>query len=472
VFEAVEPAPRERVARVPLSLREQRNEGTAQHFELLRPAGIVPSALRIETGTLAFERHLEVHDRGQGSQPDSLGAGYVFRLPGAAGSAPPAGGVPLEELELPLRAASGPWLEVGIENGDSPALEALSFSAVVHTPSLVFSLPAAGRNVRLYFGGGRATAPRYDLGRLLQQREPLGTPPLQASEARLAEVLDNPLFDRTPMLGFALHAGAAVEEQLYAQQRQLDIASAPDGLTRIALTAADVAALRPDLGDLRVVDGSGRQWPYLLEHARRFEAVTLQIGTVSGVKRSRRSLGLPMALLAPSELLLEPSDSFFDRAYRIEGRAEGGDRIELATGRLRRSHGASGPIEIELSAARVSSLELEVEDGDNAPLGWKSARARVAIPDLYVLAPAGKYRLLLGNPGEVAPSYDIESARELVLSVASQEQTLGPLLDNPSFRATARLAAGGGALSAVMWGVLALAVVVLGGLTLRLARQG
>jgi hypothetical protein len=145
---------------------------------------------------------------------------------------------------------------------------------------------------------------------------------------------------------------------------------------------------------------------------------------------------------------------------------------ELARGRLTRGPGAAGPIEVELQTARVRSLVLEVQDGDNAPLGWKSVRARVALPHLYVLAPPGAYRLLLGNPSESAPSYDIGRARDLVLAVASEPQQPGPLLDNPRFRATARLAAGEGPTRAALWAALVLAVAVLGGLTLRLARQG
>ena len=98
--------------------------------------------------------------------------------------------------------------------------------------------------------------------------------------------------------------------------------------------------------------------------------------------------------------------------------------------------------------------------------------ARVPVPDVFVLAPPGAYRVLLGNPAESSPHYDIESARELVLSVASLEQKPGPLIDNPSFRATSRLAAGDGPTHVALWGALVLAVAVLGGLTLRLARQG
>lgn len=475
VFEAVELLPPERVARVPLSLRQQRTQGTVQHVDLSRPAGIVPSALRIETSTEAFERHLVVSDRGQGSRAGSLGAGHVFRLPalGPAGGAPAPGlAESVEELELPLSAARGEWLEVSIDNGDSPALEGLSFSALIHSPSLLFwRAGGAGgqrQQLTLYFGGGRVSAARYDLGRLLQTA---ATAEVGESQARVLSVQPNPVFDRTPALGFALRPGAVVDERPYARQRALQIASAPDGLARLALGAAELAVLRPDLGDLRVVDAERRQWPFLIEHERRSELVTLEPAEASGAQRSRRALALPVAPLAPTALLLEPRDSYFDRAYRIEGKTEAGERVTLASGRARRSQGASGPIEIELTGARVVSLELEMEDGDNAPLGWRSVQARVPLPELYVLAPPGNYRLLLDNPQASPPRYDIERARELVLSVASELQAPGPLGDNPGFRSSARFASGDGAVGAVLWGVLGLAVIVLGGLTFRLARQ-
>jgi hypothetical protein len=137
----------------------------------------------------------------------------------------------------------------------------------------------------------------------------------------------------------------------------------------------------------------------------------------------------------------------------------------------RTAPGPTGAIALELDRARVQSLELAVADADDAPLHWLSFDARVAVPALYVLAEPGSYRLLLGNARDAEPSYDISAARELILSVQSRDVLLDPLGDNPAFRASARLAAGDGPFEFLLWSALALAVVVLGTITLRLARR-
>jgi hypothetical protein len=481
-FETWRRTPEQRAHHVPLPVASVESVGSERRFVLERPAGVVPSTLWIQTSTPAFERHVEVFDVARGRRPVRIGEANVFRMPLD---------LPVEGLELELASPSGQRLEVRIDDGDSPPLADVAFGVTVRVPSVLFARPPEPeRGATLYFGGGRARAPRYDLGRLLSERAGQGAErrsspgddgsgaesatPEPGAPVRLGPASDNPLYAPTPPLAFATRPGAVVDARLYGHQRPFAVAPTSGGLVRVALSPGDLGLLRPDLGDIRVVDGAGRQWPYLVDGEPSSELVPLQLGpperrgTASSV-----SLALPAAPLAPRELVLDASDAYFDRAYHVSALTPDGKRIELARGRLQRAAATEPqPIVIALSPERSSSLALEVEDGDDAPLRFTSASVRVDVPRLYVLAEPGDYRLLLGNALDAAPSYDVARARELILSVAFQDTPLGPLGDNPDYRTSARLAAGDAPSRVLLWVVLSVAVAALGAVTLRLVRQG
>jgi hypothetical protein len=119
----------------------------------------------------------------------------------------------------------------------------------------------------------------------------------------------------------------------------------------------------------------------------------------------------------------------------------------------------------------VKSLELVVWDGDDAPLAWNGVRVRTSIPELYLVAPTGDYEVLIGNPEATAPAYEISHWRDTLLALEGSPAVLGPLKENPSYQRRARLAAGSGPQTVLLWSVLGLAVVFLLAITLRLARH-
>jgi hypothetical protein len=131
-------------------------------------------------------------------------------------------------------------------------------------------------------------------------------------------------------------------------------------------------------------------------------------------------------------------------------------------------------VSIEFAPVRASELELRIDDGDDAPLVLWGASLRVAAADVYLAAPAGEYRLLLGQPDAEAPRYELAAVREIVLGVESGSVEAGPLAANAAYSPRARLTRGAGAQrtleKTVLWAALAVAVVVLGGITLRIAR--
>ena len=166
---------------------------------------------------------------------------------------------------------------------------------------------------------------------------------------------------------------------------------------------------------------------------------------------------------------------FFDRAYRLTVRRPDDTEMILAEGRLALRAERPRPVALAFHATRVSALDLAIEDGDEAPLTFRAARARAVEPELFLVAPAGEYSVLLGDSAAAAPRYELERVRDVILAVGSGDATTGALVPNPDYSVRARIAGGdrlAGALpELLLWAVLIGAVVVLTVITLRLARR-
>src|SRR5262249_54407203 len=152
--------------------------------------------------------------------------------------------------------------------------------------------------------------------------------------------------------------------------------------------------------------------------------------------RSSYRLDLPVSPLSLEQIELTTAQPFFDRGYTLVGQGPNDESMDLGSGRL--THLPRTPqnesLTLQFRRHRLPSLRLVVDDGDDAPLELRG-RAAIPLPTLYLTAPKGSYRVLLGNPGDSPPSYDIEHVRDLVLAVQSQAGKPGALGKNPSFHA-------------------------------------
>jgi hypothetical protein len=477
-FENSRPLPsRDRVVVELEELSRQHADGKTL-IELARPRGLQPDLLRFSPSTGTFNRRVEVWDEGPGAVDQILARQTLFRVRAVT---------TVEELEIPLHTAYGDRLRVVIHDGDSPPLNDLLVRAVVRRPVLLFSLPKVdaefeGAAGTLRFGGGRAYRPKYDLESLL----PSFDHPVTGTEAevverlydpallgtiRLGSVEANPHFDPTPVLAFAHRPGSVIKAELYEFRRQLAVEPSTEGLARVQLTPEDLSRVRPNLEDLRIVDGDSRQWAFLLEQGSAYEERELVLADATSEDgTSTYPLLLPVESVRLNQVVLETSTPFFDRAFELVGEREKREII-LAAGRLARRIGDPRPVEISFNEQRVDALELRIEDGDDASLSFHRITVRFPVPELYFAAPAGNYSLLMGNPEGRAPRYELARVRDVVLAVESADVALGGLEENPTYSARARLATDGGAQQALLWIALALAVVVLTVLTLRLARR-
>ncbi|MEN8163928.1 MAG: hypothetical protein ABFS37_07355, partial [Acidobacteriota bacterium] len=384
---------------------------------VVRPRGLVPRRLLLNTTTGTFHRKITVWDEGPGADPDTLGSNIILRIDAIA---------PIEDLEIPLRPARGDRLRVVIDNQDSPPLESPGISALVPQPVLIFSLPEGETRATLVFGGGRAHRPRYDLfalegrGDLPATGDSAGRAlalldPARASTATLGPVESNPLYDATPALEFAMHPGASIDPRLYSHRRRIEVQPSQEGLARIKIDTSDLAVMRPDMADLRIIDSETRQWAYLRQDRSRIVDIELrQMGHRVEDRRSHYPLEIPDPPMTVGRLRIQTEAPFFDRDFRLQATLEDGKKRDLVQGRFFRRLGDPRPVRFDFSRTRVIGLELILNDGDDAPLALISVSARIPAPNLYLAAEPGAYEVLMGFPEAQPPHYELEKIRSTV----------------------------------------------------------
>lgn len=457
-------------ATVALPIATTSRAGDRTIVEVDRPSGIVPGLLHVRTTTPSFDRRVLVWDVRPGGADVPLGEGRIRRVPGPDGVA---------VLDVPIAPARGERLRIAIVDGDSPALTDLAFDAFVRQPALIFALRDGLGTLR--FGGGRAYRPRYDLTALIPPRPVSGVDaeiatrlwdPAKLATATLGPVRANPAWDASPALAFAMRAGAPVDAARLEWRRPIVVPQAPNGLARLVLAAGDLARARPDLADVRVVDAEGRQWPFLVDRG----LPPMRIGlftepTQPRDGRSRWTIRPQDGPLPLGRIELGIDAPFFHRPYRLlTTDANGAERV-LAQGELRRDAQRPEPTTLALPGVPVTTMTLEVDDGDDAPLNVQRAWADVPTAALLLAAPAGEYALLLGDPDASAPRYELASVRDVVTAMAAAPVDAKAIVKNPAFSATARVASGDLPKQALVWTVLVGAVVLLGVLTLRATRK-
>lgn len=439
---------------IPLTITRTAHESGVTTLEIARPEGVMPEALRFVTTTSTFSRAVHV-EAGPRTIDDA-----IWRVPGDAG---------VESFDVRIPPARTPSIVVRIDDQDSPPLEGLAVSAVLARPVLVFFTSAG----TLRFGGGRVRAPRYDLDALQgswaidQVLDGRSTP----DDAVLGVVQRSPSFTEEPALAFLHRAGAAVPAGDHAYAAALEVPSAREGASRFVLDAAALARGREDLADLRIVDASGAQWPYLLRDAEPL-AMDVTLSAPTQVEdETRYEVTLPAPFVTASELVLDPDVALLQRPFRAVGVNVRGDEVPLTSTYLNRYLDEdTGPITTPLDGRRVSAMSFFVADGGEAPLAFRSASVRIPTREVVLLAPPGSYRVLVGQETASAPTYDIEAAAGLLDTIPLDDATLGALAPNPSHHEPTFWERTGTSTIA-LWAVLVVAILVLGALTWRVARE-
>jgi len=437
--------------------------------------GLPLEALDLDADDAAFHRRvrlLEVVETNGRREELPLGDGRLYRL------RIPGEGLSAEALSLRVRRPQGSGVFLEIHDGDSPPLRGVRGVARGAATRLLFPLVDAAP-LSLYYGNEATRAPAYDL-ELLKERLAGAA---GVGVARLGPELPNPRFHAAPPLRFVPTSGAGLDVTRWRAVRILAVPPRED-IYAVTLQARDLGVLRPDLGDLRIVDGSDRQVPYVLLPEANEDRVSLEVVRETGRTEGRAvspyrlrtspSLGEARSLLPMRRLELDLAEGFFDRPARLVVPAATGGRRRtdevLFSGRLSRAAGRKDPVVMFLDGARRDEMVLEIEEGDNAPLTLSAVEAAVPVPRVALKAGPGPLRLLLGNAEAAAPRYDIDALRREVLSYSAEPLQAGGLEPNPAFRRRARDYLRDAPPTLVLWGVLAAAVAALLFLTARLVR--
>jgi hypothetical protein len=445
--------------------------GTSRYRLGLEP-GLPLESFDLDADDAAFHRRVRLLELTERNEELPIGEASLYRLriPDELLSA--------EAVSLRVVRPTGRALILEIRDGDSPPLRNVRGVARGAATRLLFPVVDAGP-LTLYYGNEATRAPAYDLEFLKQRLA--GTDSVRL--ASLGPEATNPRFQAAPPLAFVATAGAALDVTRWRALRRLSLPARED-LYAVILTAEDLGLLRGDLGDLRLVDDSDRQVPYVLFPDVGEERVGLEIGKAVEPSEGRAVtryvlatptvLGEPQASLPLRRLELDFAEGFFDRPARLIVPATGGGRRRsdevLFAGRLARAAGRKEPVVIALDGAYRGSLVLEIEEGDNAPLTLTAAHGAVSVPRVALKARPGPLRLVLGSREATAPRYDIDALRQEVVSYSAALLVAGDLEPNPAFRRRAADYLRDAPPTLLLWGALGTAVLVLLFLTARLLR--
>ena len=270
-----------------------------------------------------------------------------------------------------------------------------------------------------------------------------------------------PLAAQSPEAG---RAGAPldVEEFRYARE----VLQAEPGLA--ALTLDDAVLGHSHLGDLRIADAQGRQIPYLRERSPDPLIVELPAPELIEDARSRYRLKMPYPRLPGARLIVDTTAGVFERRVHLEGPLSRRGRPEWVDAARTWRHAGPGPAQpltLDIPANAGKTVDLVVDEGDNAPLPLGRMRLHLETWTLRFFHPGGRgVQLLYGRNDLGEPRYDLSLIAAQLDPTQAREVTLAPepVADGKD---SARVPRG------LFWGALVAAVAVLLLVLARLLRE-
>lgn len=273
--------------------------------------------------------------------------------------------------------------------------------------------------------------------------------------------------------------GAHLDTSGFRYQRSL-----PPGKPGLVTVALDAAALAHSQGplrsfaDVRIVDDSDAQIPYLLE--RRPERLTLDLNLRSATLQARElrdrqvrnrsfyAITLPFENLPGPVISLQTSSAIFRRAVELGvERPPDRGRREVTFERLAQTvwqHDdpkmPAPPLELGLPFERSRELLLIVDEGDNRPLPVAAVKLLLPGWQLRFVRPSGAVRMFYGKEDLSEPRFDIAMLAPSAMRGEATELTAGP---EQAKAAPAPIVA-----PRAFWAGLGVAVVLLLGILVRL----
>jgi hypothetical protein len=398
-------------------------------------------------------------------------------------------GLTASALRVPIAAPSEAELELTIDDGANEALDVRRVSVVLaELPWIYFEAPAGPVIAR--YGDVRLAAPVYDLEAARNTIELAKLPEAKFADGGALRAAAPPAAEGDPVAvapGPALDAAAfkfarAIESALEGGQKVSGLVALP--LDSHALAHSRGAASR--FADVRVLDASGRQVPYIVERRNEPLSVALTLkpaseeivrqvrGFTDTAQRSVYTVSLPDAPLPAATIVLETSARVFQRTVRLgvvrpadrDRREPYFDARQLTTWRNADEQAPTRALALRLDSLPERDLVLVVDEGDNPALPLTGVRLLLPSYRLRFYHDAGAaLRLAYGRTDLQPPQYDLALLAPRVMGAAAREVAVAA-----AGAATPSDVATGFASPRAFWLVLGGAVLVLLALIVRLIR--
>jgi hypothetical protein len=463
----------------PLVFERRPSEPGLSRFRIRLPAGNMPIAkLHLDVGGGHIRRGAKVFEaRLSGGQlmPVLLGSTTLTRVV--------RDGLAAADLHIDIERPTEAQLDIEVDDGDNPPLELSGIAAeFVRLPWIYFEAPAtAATGLTARYGNPTLTAPRYDLEAARDQLRIDTIADAKWSEARTRSERQ----DTTPAPSLPT-VGASLDPSQFTYVR--GVAPGNAGLVSLALDANVLAhSAGPGRGfaDLRIVDGSDRQIPYIVEHTAEPLSLDLALERVASpprtlpparAGRSVYRVKYPLSGLPPTRLVLATSARVFQRQVMVaeEREPDDGRRRDpwldtIASARWIHADQDKPATALTLAVRppKGSELLVIVDEGDNTPLPITSARALLPAYRLRLFRAAdARLRVAYGRTDLSRPQYDLALLAPQLLGSPAADVALDA--EQPSGATSTAVAI---VSPRLFWVAMTIAVVVLIGLIARLLKR-
>ncbi|MDQ2869986.1 MAG: DUF3999 domain-containing protein [Acidobacteriota bacterium] len=428
------------VREVPLSPGppDASSPGVSLRTLTLPAANLGVASLRISGAAPAYVRAVRVTERVLHRDEvvrRLVGAGTITRAPDGSGSD-----------EIALCDASARLLELEIEETGGPAFEVSSVVALARSRSIVFATPRDAAGLRLFYGSGIAETPGYDIERALSIARPGRT-----SEARLGPA-ERRAGDAdglaVPLRGATVAPAAWKAQQPIALPDQTSVAY-------LDLPAAASANTAP----VRVLDSENRPVPYIVERVAHRQRHPVPATTIQRETKTVLRIETPQPSAIDLVEVSAAGPAYFSRRAAVtederDARGVTDRRVLGSASWVKRAEEPAVPLAIPIGRPSAPRIEVEIENGDNAPLTLASAAVWTSAVRIdFVFQPGEKLRLAWDNPDATPPRFDLELVADRILSAPARPARLALLPARPSEK-TART-------PGVLWIAIAAAGVLL-----------
>ena len=444
---------------IPATVTERDENPGETRLELsLGAANLSVASVQLETAEPLFMRQVIVAFPKVSEdtiREETIGQGTVYRIAVE-------GQNPSQNLSVPLDSlVSSRELFLLIKNGSSPPLPISAVHVERRPVHLVFLARQPGA-YHLLTGNAHCDAPRYDLAALGMNLKDLAVSPIKISPPT-----DNPDFRAAEVLPGLEVTGAALDVSDWKFRKPVKI-SKDGGAQQIEPDLEVLAHARPGFEDLRVLDGSN-QVPYIIQRTSISRALTPSVTPTKDAKDpklSRWIIKLPQSGLPIARLTCVSPTPLFERSLSLyeELTDERGDKYRHVLGGAtwtQTPERQSKEFTLTLDGTLQSdTLFLETDNGDNPPIELEKFTAFYpATRILFKAKPKDELFLYYGNPQVAPPSYDLSLVAEQLLTAEKNVASLfaEEQLKEPSWYKNQMPSQGG----VLLWGILALVVVVL-----------